>query len=295
MKVKTAVITAAGYGTRFLPVVKSVPKEMLVIIDKPIIHYLVDECIEAGMEKIIIVYRKGNELLKDYFQNPASTMRDFLEKTGKLERFKEVDNLLQYRGIEFVEQLPELPYGNGSPILSSKPMLDEGEPFAMLFGDDVVITGQKPGAVRQLVEYFENNSCDGVLATQRMPQSELKRYGVIKPKQELSPTDGKFDYLIEKPQPGQEPSDMASYGRQILSYKVFDYLVHDATGLDNELWLQDANAKMAEHGDLRYKVIDGHWYTTGDPVRLFEAQVLYFLNHLEYQDKAREMLKSINL
>ncbi|MEI7579828.1 MAG: sugar phosphate nucleotidyltransferase [bacterium] len=290
--VKTAIITAAGLGTRFLPGVKNVPKEMLVMIDKPVIQYLVEECMEAGMEKIIIVVRPGNDTIKDYFFNKSQGLKDFLSEVGKPERFAKVQEMLDYKGIEIVEQYPFLPYGNGSPIYSAKNLLKEGEPFGMLFGDDVVLTSNK-GALSQLVDYYLNSECNSVLAVQKVPELELKRYGIIKPKEIFDETSGIFDYLIEKPSNGEAPSDMASFGRMILSYDIFKYLTPDAIGKDDELWLQDANAKLAKIAPCHYKVIDGKWMTTGDPIRFFEAQLQYFLASKEYGDEARKIIDNV--
>jgi len=293
--VKTAIITAAGLGTRFLPVVKSVPKEMLSLIDKPIIQYLVEECVEAGMEKIIIVVRAGNGAIKSYFKDNADALKNFLKEMGKEERFIKVEKMLNLGNIEVIEQPAYLPYGNGSPIYAAKSLLEEGETFAMLWGDDVVLTPKGKGAMKQLVDYYkyENTECDSVMAVQELPAIECQRYGVIKSKTELTQTSGIFDYLVEKPAPGTEPSNMVSYGRQIISYDVFKYLQLDATGKDNELWLQDANAKLAKESEYHYKVIDGKWMTTGDPLRLFEAQIEYYLASEEYGEAAKKLFKNI--
>jgi len=292
--VKKAVITAAGLGTRFLPVVKSVPKEMLAVINKPIIQYVVEECVEAGIKDIVIVVRQGNTTINDYFNNNADDLKKFLNTMNKPKRFEEVEKMLNLANITTVTQSPELPYVNGSPILAAKSSLNEDEPFAMCWGDDLVLTEQR-GAMGQLIDYYENEECDAVMGVQKLPSEELYRYGIIEPIKELSENDGIFKRIIEKPDPGEEPSNFASYGRQILPYKIFEYLQPDATGKDGELWLQDANDKLAKECEFRYKVVDGEWMTTGDPIRLFEAEMKYTLASKQFGEKAKEIIKKLDL
>ena len=292
MKVRKAVITAAGFGSRFLPFVKNIPKEMVPIIDKPSIQYLVEECLEAGIEEIIIVTRDEHSLIEEYFTKPADNVKALLELQGKMERFAPVQDVLNMTNIKFVQQRPDYPYGNGSPILSAKPFLNEGEPFAMLWGDDMVMTknGQK-GAISQLIEFFESHECDAVMAVQKTPQEELSRYGVIKTKDEdFENGFGTVAGLIEKPKMEDAPSDLVSYGRQICPYRVFDFLNPEVTGKDNELWFQDANDKLSQVGKFMYKIIDGQWMTTGDPIRYLEAQINYYLQNEKLGEDTKKLL-----
>lgn len=295
MKIKKAIITAAGFGSRFLPFVKNIPKEMLPVLDKPSIHYLVQECEEAGIEEIIIVVREAHSLIEDYFYKPADNVRELLEMQGKLDRFVEVEKVLNMNNVKFVQQDPGLPYGNGSPVLSAKHLIEPGESFALLFGDDMVLTHEK-GALKQLVDFYEGHQCDAVLAVQRVPQSELNRYAILKAKEEEKTDDsGILDYLIEKPEIDKAPSDLASYGRMILPYKIFEYLVPTATGKDDELWLQDANDKLSKNAKCMYKVIDGEWMTTGDPVRYLGVQLKYYLANHKYHDTTVSLIKSLGI
>lgn len=292
MKVKTAVITAAGYGTRFLPIVKSVPKEMLPIVDKPILQYVVEECVDAGMERIIIVYREGNNVIKDYFTNEVTSAKELLESVGKSDRYQPVKELLDIKGVEFVAQDESLPYGNGSPIISAKHLLEEEEHFAIIFADDLVLTKEK-GALRQIVETYEANDAIGIVGVQKTPREELHRYGIVRPSQELAEDCGVLDYIIEKPDPGTEPSDMAAFGRYVVSREILKYLKADATGKDNEVWVADATDKLSHDGKFMYKVVDGEWMTTGDPLRYFQAQMKYFLNHPEYGSGAKNLIENL--
>jgi UTP--glucose-1-phosphate uridylyltransferase len=255
----------------------------------------VQECEEAGIEEVIIVVREEHSLIEDYFYKTAENVRDLLEMQGKLDRFIEVEKVLAMNNIKFVQQDPSLPYGNGSPVLSARHLINPGESFVMLFGDDMVLTKEK-GAVKQLIEFYEEHPCDAVMAVQRVPQSEVNRYAIVKAKEEdKGDTFGVIDYLIEKPSIEQAPSDLASYGRQILPYKIFDYLTAEAIGKDNELWLQDANDKLSKDAKFMYKVIDGEWMTTGDPARYLGVQLKYYLANPKYHDSTVDLIKSLSL
>lgn len=292
MKVNTAVITAAGFGTRFLPIVKEIPKEMLPIVDKPIIQYVVEECLDAGIEKIIIVVREGNNVIKNYFNKSVPEVRDLLASVGKEKRFQEVDRLMTYEGIEIITQRTDLPYGNGSPVLSAMPYIEKDRPFAVLFADDLVLSKGKSG-IAQLLEYFENSDIDGVISAQSVEHDNVNKYGIIKAKDVIDEHHGQVDFIVEKPEPENAPSDLVTYGRYVLPYRVMDILSEVHTGLDNELWLPDANHQIAQTGKLMYKVIDGDWYTTGDPVNYYEALTRFYLANEEYQSKVRTFLENI--
>lgn len=292
MKVNTAVITAAGFGTRFLPIVKEIPKEMLPIIDKPIIQYVVEECLDAGIEKIIIVVREGNNVINNYFSKSVPEVRDLLASVGKEKRFQEVERLMEYKGIEIITQRTDLPYGNGSPVLSAMPYLEKDRPFAVLFADDLVYTKGRSG-IGQLIDYFENSDIDGVISAQSVELNQVNRYGVIKTKEVIDEHHGQVDFIVEKPEPDNAPSTLVTYGRYVLPYRIMDILSEVHTGLDNELWLPDANHQVAQTGKLMYKVIDGEWYTTGDPVNYFEALTNYYLANEDYQEKVKTILEDM--
>src|SRR4030065_1833443 len=153
-KIKKAVIAAAGYGTRFLPATKNQPKEMLPIIDKPIIHHLVDECVASGISEIIIVTRYGQGIMEDYFDSSLE-LEYMLDKNGKEDLLKKVREIPQMANFVYVRQKKNLPYGNGTPLLVASPLIDDDEAFAYLFGDDLVIS-EKP-CLKQLIEVYQKN------------------------------------------------------------------------------------------------------------------------------------------
>lgn len=289
MIIRKAIITAAGFGSRFLPVTKTVPKELLPIVDKPIIQYLVEECKEAGIEEVIIVANPA-EITKfeDYFYGRATSVRTLMIRQGKVDRWNKVEQVFALPKITVVPQDDRLPYGNGSPILSVKDLVNGDPAFVVMWGDDLVLS--KVGAVKQLVDFYEQNPCDGVLAVQEVPDNEVNRYGIVKLK---DGTKDEVETVFEKPEPAEAPSNMASYGRYILTPKIFDYLKADSTGLDGELWLQDANDQLAKHGSVKVKMIDGEWMTTGDPLRYMKAMIRFALNRKDIGEDLKKFLEEI--
>jgi UTP--glucose-1-phosphate uridylyltransferase len=298
MKISTAVITAAGFGSRFLPFVKNVSKEMVPIVDKPSIHLLVDECVDAGIERIFIVVRKGNHLIQDYFFKPAGDVEELLVKQGKQDRFDSVQDVLDIRGIHVIFQDDNLPYGNGSPVYSAKPYLRADEPFVLLFGDDMFLSNNEKGGVKQLMEYYEKhqNGTDAVLAGYELPREEIFKYSSVKFKEyNEQEKEGVMEYQIEKPTEDEISTNILTYGRMVLTYKIFDYLKPDATGKDGELWLQDANSRLAENGCVRVKILDGLWITTGDPGQYLKALIYYYLRDAKYGEQTKKFLKNLVL
>ncbi len=286
--IKKAIITAAGFGSRFLPITKTFPKEMLPIIDKPIIQYLVEECAEAEIEEVIIIASPSEvSKFEDYFYGRATSIRTLMIRQEKLDRWDKVEQVFHLPKITVVPQDESLPYGNGRPIITVKDLVMDG-PFVIMWGDDLVLS--EVSAVKQMIDDFEKNPCDGLLAVQEVPHHEVDRYGIIKIK---DGTKDQVETVIEKPPIDKAPSNMVSYGRYILTPEIFDYLTADATGLDGEVWLQDANDKVAKKGIVRYKVIDGEWMTTGDPLRYMKAHLKFMLAHNKYGPELKEFVTSI--
>ena len=286
--INKAIITAAGFGSRFLPITKTFPKEMLPIIDKPIIQYLIEECAQADIKEVIIVASPSEvSKFEDYFYGRATSIRTLMIRQDKLDRWDKVEQVFQLPKITVVPQDESLPYGNSRPILSAKDLVMDG-PFVVMWGDDLVLS--KISAVRQLIDEFESNPCDGLLAVQEVPHHEVDRYGIIKIKEG---TDDQVETVIEKPSIDEAPSNMVSYGRYILTPQIFDYLTADLTGLDGEIWLQDANDKMAKNGIVRFKIVDGEWMTTGDPLRYMKAHLKFMLAHDKYGPELKEFVKSV--
>ena len=287
--IKKAIITDAGFASRYLPITKTIPKAMIPIGAKPVMQLCVEECAEAGIEEIIIVATpntKSKEIYDDYFHNKAENVKALLDRQGKSERFKPVEEVLNFPKITVIEQRADLPYGNGSPIVSAKEFVENEEAFVVLYSDDLIL-GQ--GDVKTLIEDYEKTpGAKAVIAAQEMPEEVWHKYGMIALKE-----NGTLSHIVEKPKtPDLAPSNLTSYGRYLLTPEVFDYLVPSNTGLDGELWTVDAITKLAEHGDVVVAKSKGKWITTGDPKNYFLAHLEYVLHETDYGDDVRRIVEA---
>lgn len=285
-----AIITDAGFASRYLPITKTIPKAMIPIGAKPVMQLCVEECAEAGIEEIIIVATpntKGKEIYEDYFHNPSDNVKALLEKQGKMERFEPVEKVLNFPKITVIEQDASLPYGNGSPIVSARQFVENDEAFVVLYSDDLILGASD---VKTLIDkYRENPGAKAVIATQEMPEEVWHKYGMVALKE-----NGTLSHIVEKPKtPDQSPSNLTSYGRYLLTPEVFDYLIPTNTGLDGELWTVDAITKLAEHGDVLVAHSQGKWITTGDPKNYFMAHLEYVMNHTDYADDVRKYVEGV--
>ncbi len=286
-KIKKAVITAAGYGTRFLPATKSVPKEMLPIIDTPILQYIVEEVVASGVEDIIIVTRYGNDAVEDHFDSLAE-LESFLEERGKEDRLERIQKVMKKANIAFVRQGKELPYGNGSPILAAKPFIGDDN-FLMAYGDDLTIPEDENNPVfKQVKDEFEQNECEAVVAVQEVEKEEIQRYATVKFKEG---SKKELERQIEKPEPGEEFSNLAVFGRYALSSKIFDFLSEENIGKDNELWFTDAIDALAKEHKVLVKRIKGKWMTTGDPLRFLKCTFEFALRREDLREPLLSYLK----
>lgn len=284
-----AIITDAGFASRYLPITKTIPKAMIPIGAKPVMQLCVEECAKAGIDEIIIVATpntKSREIYEDYFHNPAENVKALLDKQGKSERFESVEEVLRFPKVTVIEQDPTLPYGNGSPIVSAKEFVKDDEAFVVLYSDDLIL-GE--GDVKMLIEtYRANPNAKAVIAAQEMPEAVWNKYGMIALKE-----NGTLSHIVEKPKtPDLSPSNLTSYGRYLLTPEVFDYLLPSNTGLDNELWTVDAITKLAEHGDVIVARSKGKWITTGDPKNYFMAHLEYVLSESDYAEDVKTLVNN---
>ena len=275
--IKKAIITDAGFASRFLPITKTIPKAMIPIGAKPVMQLCVEECAEAGIEEIIIVatpHTKAKEIYEDYFHSPADNVKQLLDSQGKSERFESVQAVLDLPHITVIEQDPALPYGNGSPMVSAKNFVQDEEAFVVLYSDDLILGSSDVKAL--IDEYHTHPSAKAIIAAQEMPEEVWRKYGMIALKD-----NGTLSHIVEKPKsPDLSPSNLTSYGRYLLTPEIFDYLIPENTGLDNELWTVDAITKLAEHGDVYVARSQGQWITTGDPKNYFAALSEYVAKHM---------------
>lgn len=287
MAIKKAIITDAGFASRYLPITKTIPKAMIPMGAKPVMQLCVEECVAAGIEEIIIVATpntKSREIYEDYFHGRAENVKALLERQGKAERFGPVEEVLNFPKITVIEQDATLPYGNGSPIVSAKDFVKDEEAFVVLYSDDLIF-GKSD--VLTLIETYEKHpDAKAVIAAQEMPSEVWHKYGMIALKE-----NGTLSHIVEKPKtPELSPSNLTSYGRYLLTPEVFEYLVPSNTGLDGELWTVDAITKLAETGDVVVARSEGRWVTTGDPKNYFMAHLEYCLKNSDYADEIRKFV-----
>ena len=283
-----AVITDAGFASRFLPIAKTVPKAMIPMGSKPIMQLVVEECVAAGIRDIIIVAtEEGKSFYEDYFNNTVQKVESLLKSQGKSDRFDSVLHVLALANVIVITQDADLPYGNGSPIKSAQPYLNDDEAFVALYSDDLIMGSSD---VKTLIDaYAKNPSAKAIITSQEMPESEWKRYGMIALKDADKRT---LSHIVEKPAtPAESPSALTSYGRYLLTPEIFQHLIPKNTGLDDELWTVDAITKLAEAGDVFVVPSQGKWLTTGDPKNYFLAQLQYVLDHEDYADEVRKAVK----
>lgn len=284
-----AVIAVAGTGTRFLPATKNQPKEMLPIIDKPIIHYLVEEAVNSGIKDIILVTRAGGHILEDYFDN-RSELEHYLEENGKLDRLKIVQDIPKMANFAYVRQKTHLPYGNATPLLAAMNLIDDDESFVYMFGDDMTLA--ETPVTKQLIDVYEEQGASAVLAVQEVPDSEVNRYGTVKYKEDA---DYKYEMEegVEKAPLGENPSNMAQFGRFVFSYDVIRQVQNSDTGKDGELWVLDVLNDLAHDGKkVIAQPIDGEWLTTGDPLRYLKATLKYTMKRDDLRDDILDFIKA---
>lgn len=287
--INKAVITAAGRGTRFLPVVKSYPKELVPILEKPNIQILVEEIITAGIKNICIVHRPDDNAIKNFF-TPDPILEEYLTKNNKMEFLASLQKIWAEAKLEFIPQGDDLPYGNASPALAAKDFIGTDD-FAYILGDDLIVENNPGEYLKQMITTFDQSHSDFVVATQEMPTEEMKRYGAVVP--HTNPTvPNQISALLEKMDP--PPSNFAVLGRYIASNKIMDVLKRQGLSKDNELWWADALNTLAKEGvGINEPITNGIWMTTGDPMRWLKANIVFALSLPQYKDDLKEFLKTL--
>lgn len=288
--VRKAIITDAGFASRYLPITKTVPKAMLPLGNKPIMQFMVEECTEAGIEEIIIVATpEGKPIYEDYFHNSVIRIKKQLESQGKLDRYEPVQQVLDFPKINVITQDPSLPYGNGSPVASAMKFVEGEEAFLVMYSDDVLFGAQ--GDAKTMVDlYNQDRSVEGLIMAQEVSPDVVDKYGIIS---FVEGTEDRLANIIEKPDKGTEPSTLASYGRYLVKPSIFEHLNPANTGKDAELWTVDAITKIAESKTVKVVKTQGKWLTTGDPENYFRAYLEYVITHEKYADKIDEWLAAI--
>lgn len=283
-----AVIALAGYGTRFLPATKNVPKQMLPIIDKPIVQYLVEEAVESGLTDIILVTQAGQSSMEDHFDSHVALEHVLAEahKDKYLEKIKQIPQLANYI---YVRQKKTLPYGNATPLLAVKDIIDKDESFVYMFGDDLVKA--KVPATKQLLEVYDKYSPVAVMGVEEVPWEEVHKYGTVKYKKDTK--IHQIDGMVEKADRDHAYSNFAEYGRFVFSRKVVDEVEKTPLGKDGELWMVDVLNRLAQRELMIAHPVEGKWLTTGDPLNFIKATIEYALDRDDLKKDLSDYLKEL--
>ena len=286
-KIKKAVIPAAGLGTRFLPATKAMPKEMLPILDKPTIQYIVEEAARAGIEDIIIVTGKHKRAIEDHFDNQVELENNLREK-GKDELLEKVQHSTQLANIFYVRQREQK--GLGHAIWTARQFIGN-EPFAVLLGDDIVESDTP--AIKQLMDVYDETD-KSVIGVQTVPENETHRYGIVKPEGH----EGRLyevEKFVEKPAPGTAPSNLAIMGRYVLKPEIFDYLSTQDKGSGGEIQLTDAIERLNQDDKVYAYDFEGHRYDVGEKIGFVKTTIAYALKDAEMKDEIESYIKNLDL
>ncbi len=283
-RIRKAIIPAAGLGTRFLPATKAQPKEMLPIVDKPTIQYIVEEALDSGIEDILIITGRNKRAIEDHFDKSVELELLLKEKgkDGLLDLVKDISNLVD---IHYVRQ--KEPKGLGHAIWCARKFIGD-EPFAVLLGDDIIYS-KKP-CLKQMIETF-NKVNSSVLGVQEVPYSEVSKYGIVKPIK-LEERLYKVDDLVEKPKENP-PSNLAILGRYIIEPEIFSILENTQPGAGGEIQLTDALKELAKRKEMYAYVFEGRRYDVGDKEGFLEATVEYALRNEELKDEFSTYLQGL--
>lgn len=285
MKIRKAVIPAAGLGTRFLPATKAIPKEMVPIVDKPTLQYIVEEAAASGIEDILIVTGRTKRAIEDHFDK-SYELETELEKKGKLDYLEVLQKISNLANIHYVRQKEAK--GLGHAIYCAK-FFAENEPFAVLLGDDVVAS--ETPCLKQMIEQYETYQAS-ILGVQTIPESETSKYGIIKG-QKIGDRMYHVDDMVEKPAPGTAPSNVAVLGRYIISPDIFRCLEQTQPGTGGEIQLTDALRMLAEKEDLYAYDFIGRRYDVGSKQGYLEATVDFALDRPDLHDEFLQYLKKV--
>ncbi|MFF2290330.1 UTP--glucose-1-phosphate uridylyltransferase GalU [Peribacillus butanolivorans] len=284
-KVRKAIIPAAGLGTRFLPATKAMPKEMLPIVDKPTIQYIIEEAVASGIEDIIIVTGKGKRAIEDHFDNAPEIERNLLEK-GKLDILDKVRYPSDLANIHYIRQ--KEPKGLGHAVWCARNFIGD-EPFAVLLGDDIVQSDTP--CVRQLINQYEQTG-SSIIGVQKVPHNETHRYGVIDP----STIEGRryqVSNFVEKPKQGTAPSNLAIMGRYVLTPEIFEFLENQETGAGGEIQLTDAIQKLNEMQRVYAYDFEGNRFDVGEKLGFVKTTIEFALQREELRSDVLKIMEEL--
>jgi len=290
-KITKVVIPAAGFGTRFLPQTKAMPKEMLPVVDKPVIQYVVEEAIDSKVENIIIITGSNKRAIEDHFDVPSEDLVKNLIQGKKEHLLKEIERISNMANFIYIRQ--KGPYGNGTPVLSAEPAIED-EPFAVLWGDEFIYS--KPPRLAQMIKVYEKFGGIVISGVKIENKEDLKRYGIA----DITHVENnvyKINEIVEKPEVGKAPSNIATHGGYILPPEIFSALRKVQPGKGGEIWLVDAINLLKKEGIPVYTVVieNGKYYDTGNKFEYLKTVIEFALQHKEMNGEFKSFIKSLKI
>jgi UTP--glucose-1-phosphate uridylyltransferase len=290
-KIKKVVIPAAGFGTRFLPQTKAMPKEMLPIVDKPVIQYVVEEAVASGIDDVIIITGSGKRAIEDHFDLPNSELVKNLQTGGKESLLEGINKISDLANFIYIRQKGA--YGNGTPVLSAEPAIED-EPFAVVWGDEFIYA--KPPRLAQMMEVYEKYGGIVISGVRIEKKEDVSRYGIM----DITPVEGKVfkvNAIVEKPDSEKAPSNLAAIGAYILPPEIFNALREIQPGKGGEIWLVDAINYLKDKGTPIYavEIENGKYYDTGNKLEYMKTVVELGLEHKDISEDFKKFLKDLDL
>ncbi|MEK7450308.1 MAG: UTP--glucose-1-phosphate uridylyltransferase [Patescibacteria group bacterium] len=290
-KIRKVIIPAAGFGTRFLPQTKAMPKEMLPIVDKPVIQYVVEEAVASGIEDVVIVTGALKRAIEDHFDVPNAELIKNLQNGGKEKLLEDIQRISEMANFIYIRQKGT--YGNGTPVLSAAPVIDN-EMFAVMWGDEFIYSD--PPRLSQMIKVYEKYKGAVISAVRIKNKEDLRRYGIAK----VTPVEGnvfKIEKIVEKPEPDEAPSDLAAHGAYILPPEIIGILKKQKPSKDGEIALPVAIDALIKTGYPVYacEIENGKYYDTGNKIEYLKTVVEFGLMHKDINGEFRKFLKELNL
>lgn len=290
-KIRKVIIPAAGFGTRFLPQTKAMPKEMLPIVDKPVIQYVVEEAVASGIEDVVIVTGALKRAIEDHFDVPNAELIKNLQNGGKEKLLEDIQRISEMANFIYIRQKGT--YGNGTPVLSAAPVIDN-EMFAVMWGDEFIYSD--PPRLSQMIKVYEKYKGAVISAVRIKNKEDLRRYGIAK----VTPVEGnvfKIEKIVEKPEPDEAPSDLAAHGAYILPPEIIGILKKQKPSKDGEIALPVAIDALIKTGYPVYacEIENGKYYDTGNKIEYLKTVVEFGLMHKDINGEFRKFLKGLNL
>lgn len=290
-KITKVVIPAAGFGTRFLPQTKALPKEMLPIVDKPVIQYVVEEAVASGIKDVVIVTGALKRAIEDHFDVLNADLIKNLEAGGKHELMEATRRISEMANFIYIRQ--KGPYGNGTPVLSAEPVI-KNETFAVMWGDEFIYS--KPPRLLQMMKVHEHYGGAVISGVRIRKKKDLSRYGIAKANK-IGDNVYRIEKIVEKPKPEEAPSDLATHGAYILPPEIFDILRKQKPGKDGEIFLPEAIDELIKTGYPVYacEIEGGRYFDTGNKLEYMKTVVELGLEHPDINGDFREFLKGLKL